>query len=230
MSPKIRVLIVDDHPLMREALRGAIEDEPDMELVGEADNGLEAVGLAGSLQPDVTVMDLFMAGMDGLEAIARIREENPDARILALTSSTDESKVMAAVQAGALGYLLKEVQRVELLRAIREVSQGNVFLPPHLVRKLFNGMRQGQAKSPVTPVEALTPRETEVLKYIGDGASNREIAEALCVSEGTIRTHVHHILGKLGLKNRNQAILYALQGKLIFNLTPQPPLRNGEGE
>jgi NarL family two-component system response regulator LiaR len=211
MNPKIRVLVVDDHPLMREALRGAIEDEPDMELAGEADNGLEAIALARTLQPDVTVMDLFMAGMDGLEAIARIREENPDARILALTSSTDESKVMAAVQAGALGYLLKDVQRVELLQAIREVSRDNVYLPPHLARKLFNGMRQGPAKPPVSPAEQLTTREAEILKRIGEGASNREIAEALCVSEGTVRTHVHHILGKLGLKNRNQAILYTLQ-------------------
>jgi NarL family two-component system response regulator LiaR len=208
---KIKVLIVDDHPLMREALHAAIEDEPDMEVVGEAGNGLEAVEQARLLKPDVIVMDLFMPGKDGLEAIAEIKGEDSDARILALTSSTDETKVVAAVQAGALGYLLKDARRDELLQGIREVSRGQAFLPPHLARKLMDGLRRGPPRPTDPSPDLLTDREQEVLKLIGQGASNREIAETLYLSEGTVRTHVHHILDKLHLKNRNQVILYALR-------------------
>ena len=209
----IRVLIADDHPLMREALRAAIGDEPDMLVVGEATNGSAAILQVRSLNPDVIVMDLFMPVKNGLEAIAEIRSENPQAQILALTSSTDESMVMSAVQAGALGYLLKECPRTELLQAIREVSRGNSFLPPQIVNKLASSLRQNQKSDPAAPIEPLTDREIEVLELIGQGALNREIAQKLGVSEGTIRTHVHNILGKLGLTNRNQAIVYAMREK-----------------
>ncbi len=206
----IRVLVVDDHPLMREALCAAIADERDMQVVGEATNGEEAVAQARALKPDVTVMDLFMPGKDGLGAIAEIKAENPAARLIALTSSTDEDLVLAAIQAGALGYLLKDSQRVELLRAIREVSRGNTFLPPPVAQKLANSVRKRPPDQPPL-VEPLTERELEVLKLIGQGASNRQIAQTLGVSEGTIRTHVHNILGKLNLENRNQALLYAVR-------------------
>jgi NarL family two-component system response regulator LiaR len=219
MNP-IRVLIVDDHPLMREALRTAIEDEPDMIVAAEASNGDEAVLLADSVHPDVIIMDLLMPHKDGLEAIAEIISRDPEAHILALTSSSDEEKIVAAVQAGVAGYLLKDARRVEILQGIREVSQGNVFLPPYMASKLISGLRPNR-KFPVvaiaapqgeqTSFEELTPREMEVMKLIGQGKSNRDIAERLFLSNGTVRTHVHHILEKLNLKNRNQAILYAIK-------------------
>jgi two-component system, NarL family, response regulator LiaR len=214
---KIRVLIVDDHPLMREALCTAIEDEADLEIAGEASNGVEGVQQARVLKPDVIVMDLYMPLKDGVETITEIRAENPAARILVLTSSSEEGKLMAAVQAGALGYLLKDSSRTVLLQGIRDVAQGQAFLPPHLALKLMDAMRQQGALPPVeaAPIEALTDRELDVLKWIGRGASNREIAAALVLADGTVRTHVHHILGKLGLENRNQAILYAIRTGLV---------------
>lgn len=212
----IRVLVVDDHPLMREALCAAIGAEPDMEVAGEAASGQQAVAQSRALQPDVTVMDLLMPGMDGVEAIAAIREENPEALILALTSSTEESKVLAAVQAGALGYLLKDAQRGELVEAIRQVSQGNPHLPPQVALKLMNSVRRPQPDparpgEPAgdRPIERLTPRQEEVLELLGQGLSNAEIAEALVVTEATVRSHIYHILGRLGLESRGQAIAYA---------------------
>lgn len=208
---RIRIFVVDDHPLMREALCMAIEDETDMQVIGEASNGEDAVKQWRTLKPDVTVMDLFMPRQGGLEAIAEIKRSEPNARILALTSSTDEAMVLAAVQAGVLGYLMKDSQREELLQAIREVSHGNTFLPPAIALKLANSVREQQKEKPAPPVEPLTEREQEVLGLIGQGASNKEIAQRLNVSEGTVRTHVHNLLGKLGLTNRNQAILYAIR-------------------
>lgn len=208
---RIRILVVDDHPLMREALCMAIEDETDMQVVGEATNGEEAVRQARALKPDVTVMDLFMPRQSGLEAIVAIKREDPHAHILALTSSTDEAMVLAAVQAGVLGYLMKDSQREELLQAIREVGRGNTFLPPAIALKLANSVREQKKEKPAPPVEPLTEREIQVLGLIGQGTSNKEIAQLLNVSEGTVRTHVHNLLGKLGLANRNQAILYAVR-------------------
>ncbi|MBI5303992.1 MAG: response regulator transcription factor [Chloroflexi bacterium] len=210
-NQKIRILVVDDHPLMREALCMAIEDEADMQVVGEAANGEDAVRQAHALKPDVTVMDLFMPRQDGLHAIADIKSRDANARILALTSSTDEAMVLAAVQAGVLGYLMKDSAREELLQAIRQVSQGNTFLPPQIAQKLANSVREQKKEHATPPVEPLTDREIEVLGLIGQGASNKQIAQTLNVSEGTVRTHVHNLLGKLGLENRNQAILYAVR-------------------
>ena len=215
----IRVLVVDDHPLMREALCAAIEDESDMAVVGEAHDGQQAVSQYRALRPDVTVMDIYMPVKDGVQAIAEIVGEFPDARIIALTSSTEEGKIAGAVQAGALGYLLKDTHRAELLRAIREVRQGNSFLPPSVALKLMNTMRQTHEPGAAIK-EPLTDREEEVLRLIGRGATNQDIARQLHVTEGTVRTHVHHILQKLGLENRNQAILYALK-----ILGPEQPKR-----
>jgi NarL family two-component system response regulator LiaR len=223
MNP-IQVLIVDDHPLMREALRAAIDDEPDMTVAAEASNGIEAVSLADALHPDVIIMDLLMPGMDGLESTAEILRCNPAANILALTSSSEEEKVVAAVQAGVVGYLLKDARRVEILQGIRQVSQGQVYLPPQMASKLLTGLRQNRKASLAaaagpqgyeTSLDALTPRELEVLKLIGQGISNQDIALRLFLSAGTVRTHVHHILAKLKLKNRNQAILYAMRSGFI---------------
>ncbi len=209
-SAVIRILIVDDHPLMREALCAAIEDETDMIVIGEAHDGQEAIDRFRALRPDVAVMDIYMPVKDGVQAIAEIVAEHPDAHIVALTSTTEDGKVAAAVQAGALGYLLKDTHRTELLRAIREVHRGNSFLPPAVALKLMNSMRQSRDLA-TAPTEPLTDREIEVLKLIGQGATNQEISKQLRVTEGTVRTHVHHILQKLGLENRNQAILYSLK-------------------
>ncbi len=206
----IRILVVDDHPLMRAALRAVFETEPDMQVAGEAANGQQAIEQALALRPDVVVMDLLMPVRDGLSAIAALRQENPDARILALTSSTDDDKVAAALQAGALGYLLKDVQRAELAQAVREIAQGRVYLPPCVADKLIRQVRR-QPGAASTSAEPLTERERQTLDLLATGCSNREIAEALDVSEGTARTHVHNLLHKLGLKNRGQAILHALQ-------------------
>lgn len=204
---KIRVLVVDDHPLMREALTAAIDDEPDMEVVGEAADGSAAVAQAQQLQPDVTVMDLFMPTCSGLEAMAQIQRAQPGARVLALTSSQDDAMLAAALEAGALGYLVKDSPRTEILHAIREVSQGNAFFPPYIASKLAR-LSSAHKTAPEAEVDMLTPRERDVLAHIAQGASNKQIAEQLGLSESTVRTHVQHILDKLHLENRNQAILY----------------------
>ena len=207
---KIGILIVDDHPLMREALRAAVEDEPDMEVVGEAVNGSEAVALAQELAPDVILMDLLMAGMDGLEATVAILTQQPQTKILILTSLSNEDKVLAAVQAGALGYITKEAPRAELLHAIRRMAAGEPVLPPEIALKLFSGLRRVKT----VPLEddltrLLTSRQEEVLALLGQGRSDQEIAEILHISKGTVRTHLHHILNRLGLENRAQAVACA---------------------
>ena len=208
---KTRVLVVDDHPLMRDALRSAIDDEDDLTVVGEAVNGAEAVRLADTLRPNVIVMDLYLPVKDGLTATAEIVRLRPATRILALTSSTEDGKVLEAIQAGAVGFLLKDTKRTELLEAIREVARGHTWLPPSAAQKLVIGLRR-ERERPSIRVEPLTEREREVVKLIGEGATNRDIAERLTISEGTVRTHVHNILGKLELESRNQLILYALKG------------------
>jgi DNA-binding NarL/FixJ family response regulator len=207
----IRVLIVDDHPLMRDALSAAIGDEPDLQVIGEATNGIDAIERARALRPDVIVMDLFLPRKTGLEAIADIRATRADAPILALTSSPDDEMVLKAVQAGALGYLMKDSPRDELLCAIRAVSRGETFLPPPIARKLADALRAQHKPADAPLIEPLTERERAVLRLLGAGASNKQIAQALNVSEGTVRTHVHNVLGKLGLENRNRAILYAVR-------------------
>ena len=208
---KIRVLIVDDHPLMRDALCAAIGDEPDMEVAGQARDGIEAVAQAHALSPDVIVMDLLLPGKSGIEATVEIcAAAGSAAHILALTSSADESKFMEAVQAGALSFLQKDTERAELLRAIRAVAQGHPYLPPALVRKLLDHARQ-PAPSDQPAASSLTAREQEIVRLISQGASNGEIARELNLSEGTVRAHVHHVLTKLRLKNRHQLTLYAVR-------------------
>jgi NarL family two-component system response regulator LiaR len=207
---KTRILIADDHPLMREALRAAVEDEPDLEVVGEAADGKEVVALARELDPDVILMDLLMPGMDGLEATVAILARQPEIKILTLTSLSTEDKVVAAVQAGALGYITKEAPRVELLQAIRRLAAGDPVLPPEIALKLFSGIR----RTKTVPAEdelagLLTPRQEEVLALLGEGRSDEEIAETLHISQATVRTHIHHILDRLGLENRTQAVAYA---------------------
>ncbi len=216
---KLRVLIVDDHPMMREAIRTAIEVDSEIEVVGEAEDGLTAVERVRQLQPDITIMDLFLPGQDGIQAIVAILQDNPKARILVLTSSSDDQKLREAIEAGVTGYLIKDTRREELLQAIREVGRGNPYLPPVIVRKLMDGLRQPHpptdSSAATLPSEPLTVREKEVLGLLGQGFSNPKIAETLQISQGTVRVHVHNILGKLNLESRSQAIIYALRENQI---------------
>jgi NarL family two-component system response regulator LiaR len=205
----IRVLITDDHAIVREGLRGLISSEPGMEVVGEAADGNEAVSLAHSLQPDVILLDLVMPRKGGLEAIAEITQENPQAHILVLTSFAEDEKVFAAIKRGALGYLLKDSSPQELLQAIREVSQGESSLHPTIARKLIRELGQPSDLPPAE--EPLTVREVEVLQLVAQGFTNQEIADRLVISERTVRNHVSSDLDKLHLANRTQAALYALR-------------------
>jgi len=209
MSGVIRVLIADDHPIVRKGIRALLATEADIEVVGEAADGKEAIEKAERLRPDIILMDLVMPGMDGIEAIRRITARQPETRILVLTSFAEDEKVFPALKAGALGYLLKDSSPEELVRAIHQVHRGESSLSPAIARKLLQEISRPPAR-PLSP-EPLTERELEVLRLIARGKSNREIAGELVISEATVRTHVSNILGKLQLASRTQAALYALR-------------------
>jgi len=206
---RIRVLIVDDHPVVRQGTRVLLLDEPDVEVVGEAADGEEALQRAAELAPDVVLMDLRMPGMDGVEAIRRLAREAPAARVLLLTGSGIDQRTFDALEAGALGYLSKTARRDELLTAVRRVYRDEPSLPPEITRRLLSGLGAGSGGDELA--EPLTEREEEVLVLVAEGLSNRGVAERLHVSETTVRTHVSRILAKLGVKNRVQAALYALR-------------------
>ncbi len=209
MTENIRVLIADDHPLIREGLRGLLAAEPDLELVGEAADGSEAVEKTDQLRPDVILLDLLMPVKSGIEAIIEIKEKDPGARILVLTSFADDEQLFPALRAGALGYLLKDSSPQDLLRAIRSVYRGESSLHPAIARRLVLQFSQPAVDS--SPENPLTQREVEVLKLVAEGLSNQNIADELVVSERTVGKHVGNILEKLHLANRTQAALYALR-------------------
>ena len=205
----IRILVADDHPVVRRGLSSLIDIEPDMELVGEAADGVEAVEMARSLLPDVILLDLIMPRKTGLEVIHEIKQANLESRILVVTSFAQDDKVFPAIMAGADGYLLKDSPPDKVLQAIRDVHRGEAALHPIVARKTMRELRQPTDLSPAA--ESLTERELEVLKLVAQGLSNRGIADELSVSEGTVSTHVRNILAKLHLANRTQAALYALR-------------------
>ena len=206
---QITVFHADDHALVRGGVRGLLLTEPDIELIGEANNGVEAVEKVLALQPDVILLDLHMPEKGGVEAISEIREGIPEARILVLTSFAADEDVFPAIKAGALGYLLKDSSPQELLKAIRNVFIGQLSLDPAVAQKVMQELRQPTRK-PLTE-EPLTQREVEILKLVAEGLTNQEIADRLVVSERTVRAHVSNILAKLHLANRTQAALYALR-------------------
>ena len=214
MTQKIHVLVADDHAVVREGLRALINGKSDMELIGEAADGDEAITQARSLQPDVILMDVIMPRKDGIQAIREIRRENSQARIMVLTSFGDENKILSAIRAGALGYLLKDSSPQELVEAIRCVFRGDASLQPAIAKKLI--LKFDESYKPMTDVDTLSERELAVLKLVAHGLSNETIAQQLTVTEGTVRVHVSNILGKLHLENRTQAALYALREKLVL--------------
>jgi two-component system, NarL family, response regulator LiaR len=209
MANPIRVLIVDDHTVVRYGLKLMLEQKPEFAVVGEAADGLAAIQQAALLKPDVVLMDLAMPRLDGVEAIARIHQAHPETRIVVLTSFPDDTKILASIQAGATGYLLKDTSPSELVAALQQVSEGQASLSPELARRLMSQLQISQKHNPPEP--KLTDREIEVLRLAASGLSNPEIAKKLVVSEGTVRFHFSNILAKLHLPNRTQAILYALR-------------------
>jgi NarL family two-component system response regulator LiaR len=205
----IRVLIADDHAIVRKGIRALLATELGIEVVGEAQDGREAVAEVQRLRPDVILMDLVMPVADGVEAIRHITACRPEVRILVLTSFSSDDKVFSAIQAGALGYLLKDSEPEELVRAIRQVYHGKSSLHPIVARRLLHQL--AAPSEPLSSETLLTGREVEVLRLVAQGRSNRDISEDLGISEGTVRTHVSSILAKLRLSSRTQAALYALR-------------------
>jgi two-component system, NarL family, response regulator LiaR len=205
----ITIMIVDDHAILRRGLISLMGVTEGIDVIGEASNGDEAIQLAESLRPDVILMDLVMPEKDGIEAIKAIKQNNPAAHILVLTSFSDDEKVFPAIKAGAMGYLLKDCSTQELIKAINDVNQGVSSLHPTIARKLISEINQPSELKPTE--DPLSEREVEVLKLVARGFSNKEIAQMLVVSDGTVRIHVSKILNKLHLASRTQATLYALR-------------------
>jgi DNA-binding NarL/FixJ family response regulator len=205
---RIRLIIADDHPVVRAGLQGMLASQPDFEIVGEATTGVEVVALAAALHPDVVLMDLRMTEIDGVTATAQIRKQQPAIPVLVLTTYDSDADILRAIEAGATGYLLKDTPRDQLFSAIRDVAQGKSALAPAVMTRLLKHMH-----APVE--EALSAREIEVLTLVAHGASNREIAHALHISEATVKSHLIHIFSKLGVADRTAAVMAALERGLL---------------
>ncbi len=209
MSEHLRILIADDHGVVREGLRALIATEPGMELIGEAENGDQAAALAQKLRPDILLLDMVMPGMNGLEVIELVKRDLPGIRIVVLTSFSEDDLVFPAIKTGADGYLLKNTAPRALLQSIREVYAGNPSMSPTVAAKLMRELQRPPSLQPTG--DPLTAREVEVLRLVAQGLSNEEIAEKLVLTEGTVRAHMSSVLSKLHLANRTQAALYALR-------------------
>ena len=207
-TTRVRVMIVDDHTIVREGLQTLLDEDPNIEIVGSAANGVQALMLAEQLLPDIILMDLVMPEMDGITATRQLRERRNTARVLVLTSFADDQKVRDAIQAGAVGYLLKDVLKPDLLRAIFNAMEGRSTLHQDVQQML---MRQSSTRSERLPHHSLTEREMSVLRLIAQGRSNKEIAAALFLTEGTVKGYISTIFDKLDVEDRTQAALYAVK-------------------
>jgi two-component system, NarL family, response regulator LiaR len=208
---QIKILIVDDHPIMREALAVALATEPDMLVVASSADGVEGVAQAAEYNPDVILMDLLMPGINGLEAITQILSHNPQARIMVVSSLENQEQILAAIQAGAIGFFPKTAPRSFLIEGIRKIADGIPYLPSGITLKLFQGIRElgspGSEQS--SAKKLLTTRQQEILVLLGEGRTDYQIGQTLHLSEATVRSHVHNILLRLGLENRSQVVAYA---------------------
>jgi two-component system, NarL family, response regulator LiaR len=209
---KIKVVLADDHNVVRQGTKLFLATQPDIDVVGEASNGVAAVAAVAQHQPDVVLMDLMMPQLDGIGATQQIKARFPDTEVIVLTSFVEDAQITAVIKAGAIGYLLKDVEPVELASAIRAAQRGEVHLHPEAARRLMQSI--GPREQPQT-AEPLTEREIEVLRALARGESNKQIADTLIVSEKTVKAHVSNILGKLGLQSRTQAVLYALRHNMV---------------
>ena len=210
----IRVLIVDDHAVVREGLRTFLELQDGIEVAGEAGDGEQAIRLASELEPDVILMDLVMPGVDGVTAMRAVRKRSPRSRVIVLTSFLDDERLMPAIEAGAAGYLLKDVEPSELARAIRTAQTGQAMIAPSVAGRLLRTLSRPRSASTVD-ADRLTRREREVLELIAAGRSNKRIAFELGIAEKTVKTHVGHVFAKLGVTDRTQAALIAVRSGLV---------------
>jgi DNA-binding NarL/FixJ family response regulator len=208
MPQPIRLIIVDDHPVVRDGLKGMFANQPEFEIAAEAENGIQALTLCLQHHPQVVLMDLRMPMMDGVTAISHLRREQPEIHVLVLTTYDSDAEIMKAIEAGATGYILKDAPREELYRAIRATALGQSYLSPSVATRLM-----GQLRSPAQ--DSLSPRELDVLTWVARGASNKEIAQHLHISEATVKSHLLHIFEKLGVNDRTQAVTCAVQKGLI---------------
>jgi DNA-binding NarL/FixJ family response regulator len=209
----IRLLVVDDHPVVRNGLTGMFNGAPDLEVVGEAANGSEAVTLAGALKPDVILMDLRMPELDGVSAISRLAADGSTARVLVLTTYDTDSDVLSAIEAGATGYLLKDAPPMELFRAVRAAARGEAVLSPSVATRVVGQVRGGPDRAPAG--EEISARELEVLELVSRGATNREAAAMLFISEATVKSHLVHLYAKLGVNDRAAAVTAAFDRGLL---------------
>jgi len=209
-----RILIVDDHEVVRLGLRSLLERHPDFEVVAEAGNGREAIEKVDAYEPDVVVLDIRLPGMSGVEVCQQITEKHPDIHVIMLTSYAEDEMLFAAIRAGAAGYVLKQIGGDDLTRAIEAVGRGEALLDPMLTQRVFEEVRKAQREEEASAFSDLTNQEMQVLQLVSEGKTNREIAEALYLGEGTVRNYVSNILGKLGVANRAEAAAYAVQHNL----------------